>query len=29
MAPGFEDARTLADSKASAEYWAKKARSAA
>ena len=31
MAPGFEDARTLADTKASSEYWAKsaKARSAA
>ena len=29
MAPGFEDARTLADSKASTDYWAKKARSAA
>ena len=28
MAPGFEDARTLADTKASPEYWAKKARSA-
>lgn len=29
MAPGFEDASKLADSKASTEYWAKKARSAA
>jgi alkylhydroperoxidase family enzyme len=29
MAPGFEDARSLADTKASPDYWAKKARSAA
>ena len=29
MAPGFEDAGKLADSKSSAAYWAKKARSAA
>jgi alkylhydroperoxidase family enzyme len=27
MAPGFEDARTLADTKASPEYWAKGAKS--
>jgi len=27
MAPGFEDARKLADTKASPEYWAKGAKS--